>query len=246
MAILSLTIFFIGTILLYTYFSCPLNNFFITINMIVSIVQMLVSILPRIIRSQKGGILPAAMLAAYNTYLIATAVDINPSLCGIAANLGGSSGGGSANTSAATVIQIVGVAFVVVSVGYSAFSAGVSDVLGYDATQAAAYGEINDEEEQIAYHYSFFHAAFFLAAFYMASVFTNWDKFSIEPLLAVNTTLPIPPSSNSTLSPISSQIVEIGKGDHAMWVAVATSWLGSLIYIWTLVAPILFPNRDFS
>jgi hypothetical protein len=31
-----------------------------------------------------------------------------------------------------------------------------------------------------------------------------------------------------------------------MWIKVVTSWVSNVLYIWTLVAPILFPNRDFS
>lgn len=32
----------------------------------------------------------------------------------------------------------------------------------------------------------------------------------------------------------------------AVWVKVCASWAGLLLYLWTLVAPLLLPNRDFS
>lgn len=32
----------------------------------------------------------------------------------------------------------------------------------------------------------------------------------------------------------------------AVWVKICASWAGLLLYLWTLVAPVLLPNRDFS
>ena len=32
----------------------------------------------------------------------------------------------------------------------------------------------------------------------------------------------------------------------AVWVKICASWTGLLLYLWTLVAPLLLPNRDFS
>lgn len=32
----------------------------------------------------------------------------------------------------------------------------------------------------------------------------------------------------------------------AVWVKIGASWAGLLLYLWTLVAPLLLPNRDFS
>ena len=29
------------------------------------------------------------------------------------------------------------------------------------------------------------------------------------------------------------------------WVKIASAWICGLLYIWTLIAPVLFPNRDF-
>lgn len=32
----------------------------------------------------------------------------------------------------------------------------------------------------------------------------------------------------------------------AVWVKICASWAGLCLYLWTLVAPLLLPNRDFS
>ena len=35
-------------------------------------------------------------------------------------------------------------------------------------------------------------------------------------------------------------------GVTAMWMNIVACWICVLLYIWTLVAPILYPDRDFS
>jgi hypothetical protein len=35
-------------------------------------------------------------------------------------------------------------------------------------------------------------------------------------------------------------------GDVAMWMLMASQWIVLFLYLWTLVAPRLFPDRDFS
>lgn len=35
-------------------------------------------------------------------------------------------------------------------------------------------------------------------------------------------------------------------GEVAMWIQAGGAWLASLLYIWSLIAPILFPDREFS
>lgn len=37
--------------------------------------------------------------------------------------------------------------------------------------------------------------------------------------------------------------IDVDKGPAAVWVKIVSSWVCSLIYIWTLVAPALWPHR---
>ena len=35
-------------------------------------------------------------------------------------------------------------------------------------------------------------------------------------------------------------------GEASMWMLIVSQWVALLLYLWTLVAPRLFPDRDFS
>ena len=40
--------------------------------------------------------------------------------------------------------------------------------------------------------------------------------------------------------------IHVGNGMASVWVAAVSSWLVSLLYLWSLMAPLCFPDRDFS
>jgi len=37
----------------------------------------------------------------------------------------------------------------------------------------------------------------------------------------------------------------IDQGMTSTWVKIVSSWLTIIMYVWTLVAPIIFPEREF-
>jgi len=88
--------------------------------------------------------------------------------------------------------------------------------------------EISSEEveEQVSYNYSYFHFTFFLASLYLTMVLTNW-------------VLPEKADENS------KQSIEIDQGMMSVWVKVVSSWITIILYVWTLLAPICFPGREF-
>jgi serine incorporator 1/3 len=61
-----------------------------------------------------------------------------------------------------------------------------------------------------------FYLMMFLGGAYMAMVLTDWD------------------SSSSSSNGVS------------MWVKIVAQWLTMLLFLWTLLAPKLFPNREFN
>ncbi|KMQ93022.1 putative serine incorporator-like isoform 1 protein [Lasius niger] len=79
----------------------------------------------------------------------------------------------------------------------------------------------DNEEEKVAYNWSFFHLMFALATLYVMMTLTNWYK---------------PNSSLDTLN----------ANAASMWVKIISSWMCLTLYVWSLIAPAVFPNRDFS
>jgi len=79
----------------------------------------------------------------------------------------------------------------------------------------------DNEEEGVAYSWSFFHVMNVLATLYVMMTLTNWFT---------------PNSSLETLSSNTSSV----------WVKIVSSWVCVGLYIWTLVAPCFFPDREFA
>lgn len=79
----------------------------------------------------------------------------------------------------------------------------------------------DNEEEGVAYDYSFFHFMFFLGSLYIMMTLTNWYK----------------PSGN---------LMMLYSNDASVWVKITSSWLCIVIYLWTLMAPCLLTDRDFN
>ena len=46
--------------------------------------------------------------------------------------------------------------------------------------------------------------------------------------------------------PQSSNLHNLTNSEAAVWIKICSSWMGLLLYIWTLIAPVLFPDRDFD
>jgi len=62
---------------------------------------------------------------------------------------------------------------------------------------------------------------------YLGMVLTNWQSVSAVTGEEVGNT------------------ILVDQGMVAVWVKVVSSWITMLLYLWTMVAPILFPNRHF-
>lgn len=79
----------------------------------------------------------------------------------------------------------------------------------------------DNEEETVAYNWSFFHIMFALATLYVMMTLTNWYK------------------PNSTLKTLNAN-------SASMWVKGISSWLCVALYSWTLMAPMLIRDREFN
>jgi len=81
--------------------------------------------------------------------------------------------------------------------------------------------EEKEKAKPVTYSYSFFHIIFSLASMYSAMLLTGWSTSVGE----------------------SGKLVDVGW--PSVWVRILTGWATAGLYIWSLVAPILFPDREF-
>ncbi|EIW84089.1 TMS membrane protein tumor differentially expressed protein [Coniophora puteana RWD-64-598 SS2] len=88
------------------------------------------------------------------------------------------------------------------------------------------YGETRDDERSgTRYNYSWFHVIFAIGAMYVAMLLTDWNVVSAES------------------SADSEEVVYIGKSETAMWMRIVSSWVCMFLYMWSLLAPVLMPDR---
>lgn len=75
-----------------------------------------------------------------------------------------------------------------------------------------------------------FHLVMMFGSIYMAMLLTAWGD-----------------ESSAAASGDGDISIDSGdKGHNSMWAKIISQWMTILLYIWTLVAPSLFPDRDFS
>ncbi|PZC87135.1 hypothetical protein B5X24_HaOG201371 [Helicoverpa armigera] len=228
----------IGVVLLYVYYTkssgCELSKFFISINLILVVIASGISILPSVQEHQpRSGLLQSAVVSLYVMYLTWSALSNASKEC--------NSITGGSNESSFDKQSIIGLAIWVCSVLYSSIRTASSSskitmsehILakegggGYDSIEGADGGEAGREETKVfdnegdgvAYSWTFFHIVFALATLYIMMTLTNWYN----------------PSSQLSKENVAS-----------MWIKITSSWLCVGLYIWTLVAPALFPDREFN
>ncbi|KAL7753890.1 Serine incorporator 3 [Sorochytrium milnesiophthora] len=175
----------------------------------------------------RSGVLQSAFISCYAMLTVASAIAGNPLSCPYAASLTAGSTSPSASALQPTVVfamQVLGLIIGLLTISYSAFDSASSVAL----VAPAADGE--DEADGTVYSYSYFHFVLFLACFYVAAVITNWSIIS-----------------SGADSPVPAQLdLGIDKGVTAYWIKGGTAWLLCVLYMWTLVAPLVCKNRDFS
>lgn len=255
------------TIVQYAFFAhhnCAMNQAVITINLILWLIVSAISINPTIQEhNPKAGLAQAAMVAVYCTYLTMSAVSMepddkqcNPLLRGRATrrtsvvigaivtmltiaytttraatqNLGLGGGNGirlpdddehdlvtqqpsSRREMRAEALRRA------VEEGSLPADALLSDD---DDSDAGGNGAHDDERTRTQYNYSMFHVIFFLATTWVALLLNISHEQSSEP---------------------NSDFASVGRTYAASWIKIVSAWLCYGIYIWSLVAPVVLPER---
>jgi hypothetical protein len=257
------------TIVQYIFFAkngCSMNQAAITINLILWVAISAISVNPNVQEhNPKAGLAQAAMVAVYCTYLTMSAVSMEPDdkQCNPLVRAQGTR----------TTSVVIGAIVTMLTVAYTTTRAATQS-LGLGGSSGAIYLPEDDEHDLVTqqpgrremraealrraveegslpadallsddddedltgntayddersstqYNYSMFHLIFFLA--------TCW----VSTLLVLNVEESVRNGDFAT----------VGRTYAASWVKIVCAWICHCMYIWTLVAPIILPDRFVS
>lgn len=256
---------------MYAFFAkggCQLNQFFISFNLVLCFIVSALCVAPAIQEANpRSGLSQSAMVVAYSTYLILSAVANEPDdqHCNPLTR-----SRSTRNTSLA-----LGALFTFLAIAYSTSRAatqgralitksdyaplnasvavpltstmdveagarnaktGKSDAL-YAAVESGALPASaldsdddddgddahDDERHGAVYDYAFFHFIFAVASMYIAMLLTNWTTV--------------------TENAKEENLIIVGQSYNSVWVKVVSSWVCIALYAWTLVGPVVLPDR---
>ncbi|ERN07099.1 probable serine incorporator [Amborella trichopoda] len=204
---------------------CGLNTFFLVTTLILVFVFAAIALHPKV----NGSLLPASVISVYCTYLCYSALSSEPRdyEC---------NGLHHHSKAVSTGTLTLGLLTTVLSVVYSAVRAGSSTTLLSPPSSPRAgsekpllsFDKLEKQEDKkkheakpVSYSYSFFHLIFSLASMYSAMLLTGWSSSVGE----------------------SGQLVDVGW--PSVWVRIITQWATAGLFVWSLIAPHLFPEREF-
>ncbi|KAL4898049.1 serine incorporator/TMS membrane protein [Aspergillus ambiguus] len=256
------------TILMYIFFArgdCAMNQAAITINLVVFLIISFISVQPIVQESNpRAGLAQAAMVTAYCTYLTMSAVSMEPDdkQCN---PLIRSRGTRTASIVLGAIVTMATIAYTTTRAATQGIALGSKGGHNYshlgsddnehglvtqqptsrremraEALRAAVasgslpasalddsddesddeYDNKDDERGSTQYNYSLFHVIFFLATTWVATLLTQH----------------LDPNTVDDFAPV-------GRTYWASWVKIISAWVCYAIYLWTLVAPVLLPER---
>jgi len=226
---------------------CKLHEFFITFNMLLCVILSVTSVLPKIQEHlPNSGLLQSSFVSLYIMYLTWSAMsnqpdpncklDLAEKVFGVKNKTltgeDGETGDQSPSMDSASIIGlIVWFACVLYSsirstTNDSAARITMTDTINLTEAEAGEEGEEDggdSERAGVQYSWSLFHLMFALATLYVMMTLTNWyapgHQLSIE---------------------------SISANQSAVWVKIISSWLCFGLYMWTLIAPMVLQDRDFT
>lgn len=258
------------TVIQYVLFArgnCSMNQAVITINLLFWIAISVISVNPTVQEhNPKAGLAQAAMVAVYCTYLTMSAVSMEPDNKNCNPLLGGQA---LRRTSViiGAIVTMLTIAYTTTRAATQNLSLGGSnsvrlpedDEHGLVSQQPSGHREMraealrraveegslpadallsddeddhgengvhDDERNKTQYNYTMFHIIFFLA--------TTW----VGLLLTFN----FKEEENVT-----DNFATVGRTYGVTWIKIVSSWVCHAMYIWSLIAPVVLPERfDFN
>eukprot|EP00027_Filamoeba_sp_ATCC50430_P015729 CAMPEP_0168565760 /NCGR_PEP_ID=MMETSP0413-20121227/14030_1 /TAXON_ID=136452 /ORGANISM="Filamoeba nolandi, Strain NC-AS-23-1" /LENGTH=394 /DNA_ID=CAMNT_0008597679 /DNA_START=109 /DNA_END=1293 /DNA_ORIENTATION=- len=220
---------FVMTVVMYVYFcddgvECGKNVAVVSINVALCFLLSILSIHPKIQEAMpRSGLLQGAVISAYATYLVFSAnLSDDNTTCNPWKN----------DSSASSMTLLVGAAFTIIAVCYATFNAASNSSAEphhettslTSATPDEEGGKHDNPDEPVPYSFSKFHLVFMMGAMYIAMLMTDW----------------------STVYHPARENVTVDSGLAAYWVKSISSWICCCLYMWTLIGPVLLPDRDWS
>jgi len=225
---------------------CKLHEFFITFNMLLCVILTVTSVLPKVQEHlPSSGLLQASFVSLYMMYLTWSAMSNQPDpncKLDLAEKVFGhrnstsTDGDKEDKTPSMDTASILGLVVWFCCVLYSSIRSTTNDSAAritmtdtVNLTDPEARGDDDEvgsgdtERDGVQYNWSMFHLMFALATLYVMMTLTNWYS----------------PGKDVNIGSISSNM-------SAVWVKIISSWLCFGLYMWTLLAPIVLPDRDFS
>lgn len=247
------------TIVMYVFFAmsgCSMNQAAITINLILSLVISAMSVNQNIQElNPNAGLAQASMVVFYCTYLVLSAVVSEPDdkMCNPLVRSKGTR----------TLSVVLGALFTFVALAYTTTRAANSSFFDTEGTaiaeshisaqpsernqmryqaiqQAVNEGSLpesalqqvdlydedsgpngpDDEKNLVKYNYTLFHIIFFLATQYVATLLTiNVKQDDV------------------------GDFIPVGRTYFSSWIKIISSWVCYVLYGWSLVAPMIWPDR---
>jgi hypothetical protein len=227
-----------GIVIMYIYFGgCTLNEVYISITLVMSFLCTIV----QLTKSETGSLLTSACMTLYATYLCGAAVSKNPNPeCN--PNLGEKS-----------IWSIVlGLLIAFISLMWVGWSNTTDERLRGRNESDNRISATNDEEKQktggvviggtaesspteAAMHESSPDSP--------ASFGSSWKLNAVMAIICCWYAMSL---TGWGATSERGDIANPDVGKVSMWMLIASQWIALLLYLWTLVAPSLFPDRDFS
>ncbi|CAD6196072.1 unnamed protein product [Caenorhabditis auriculariae] len=218
--------------------SCGLPRFFIIFNVLLCVVLSVLSVMPFVQeRMPRSGLLQAVIISGYVLYLTWSGLvnnpdkECNPSLLSIFTNATRPEDKEEQTFGVPLPAQSIVTLFLwfgcllYASIRNSSHTSlgkitGGDESVRLNSDSSDSKRVWDNEEEGVAYSYSFFHFMFGLSSLYIMMTLTSWYK------------------PDSDLTNLNSNMASV-------WVKMVSSWVCVALYCWTLVAPAIFPDRDF-
>uniref|UniRef100_A0A0N5BQR2 Serine incorporator 5 n=1 Tax=Strongyloides papillosus TaxID=174720 RepID=A0A0N5BQR2_STREA len=244
--ILNYGICIVGAVFMYKNYGgegCVLPKFAITFNIILSLCVSVISILPKVQEHfPHSGLLQSSFMSMYTIYLTWSSLTNNPNKScnpSIQQLLGTSSEVPSSYATPIPVESLVSLFIFMACLLYSAIRTTSNTAMGAitgggnqnsegDLIPLSSSngndvegGQVYDnEKESVSYSYSYCHFIFALASLYIMMTMTSW------------------------YSP-DNDITHLNSNTASVWVKLTSSWVAILLYTWTMIAPAIFPDREF-